>query len=252
MTSILLICCGFTAHLAKAGEYYVGVENVPYFPLFDFNNEAPNFTKDLLDEFGRQYNHTFHYVALPIKRFERWLVEEDIDFKYPDNVRWSSDRELYSQFTFSNSTIKLVAGTITLNEFKGGRDNLKVLGTLLGFHPTLWMEDIKAGRVTLYEHSSTMVLLQQLLRGQIDGINLEQSVVNYHLTKLGKQNEVKINKNFTYQVYDYQLSTIKHKKVIEQFNQFLTQNRAFVSQLKQTYQIVDHTPYIRTSTIAEK
>lgn len=229
--------------IASAKDFVVGVEDVSYYPLYDFSNGRGGYTQALLDEFGRQYGHTFTYLPLPIKRFSKWLIEHQIDFKYPDNVRWNPEGRVYDSFVYSEPTVRLVAGTLTLPQSELTPDKLRVLGTLLGFYPTQWIDKIKSGQVKLYEHSSTLVLIQQALRGHVDGIDIEPSVVNHHLKLLGKPGGLKVNKKFTYEVYDYYLSTIRHKDVILQFNEFLRNNKTFVAELQKKFEIIDPTPY---------
>jgi DNA-binding transcriptional ArsR family regulator len=90
-----------------------------------------------------------------------------------------------------------------------------------------------------------MILIQQMLRGDIDGIDIEPSVVNHHLDKLGKRGLIQIDKRFTFEVYAYYLSTIKHGPVIIQFNQFLKDNNVWLEQLRKKFKIVDHRPYLK-------
>lgn len=241
----IILAIASWCYSAQAKEFVVGVEDVSYYPLYDFPSGRGGYTKDLLDEFGRQYGHKFVYLPLPIKRFSRWLIEHQIDFKYPDNIRWNPDGKVYKDFVYSDATISLVAGTLTLAEKYKKRDQIKVLGTLLGFHPTQWIKEIKAGDVKLYEHSSTLVLIQQVLRGHVDGIDLEPSVVNYHLKLLGKADALRVNKDLSFEVYNYYLSTIRHKDVIAQFNEFLKRNQPFLKKLRTKYQIIDVSPYTK-------
>ncbi len=229
-------------------ELVIGVEDVAYFPLFDFLNEQPTFTTELFDAFAAEYGYKFIYYPMPVKRFGMWLFEKDIDLKFPDNARWN-ENEIVSRLTenklvYSKPVIDLVAGTITVDAELSDRSSVKVLGTLLGFFPTLWLDDISEGQVTLYESSSTMMLIQQLIRGQLDAINLEPNVVNYYLKKLN-QPTISINKNFKYEVYAYQLSSIKYPQVIKEFDAFLEANKEFVIQLRQKYELLDHTVYTK-------
>ena len=226
-----------------AKDFIVGVEDVSYYPLFDFGRGGESYAKELIDEFGRQYNYNFIYLPLPIKRFSRWLIEEQIDFKYPDNEMWNVSKSEQMPFIYSDSTIRLVAGTITPVGKKIKEGELKVLGTLLGFYPTQWINEIRSKEVKLYESSSTLVLLQNVLRGQVDAIDIEPTVVLHHLKILGKPNALELNTNFSYVVYDYYLSTIKHKGVILQLNQFLKDNKTFLSYLRTKYDVFDYKPY---------
>ena len=240
---VALWLCVFGIFPSSAKDYVVGVEDVSYYPLFDFGQGRESYAKELIDEFGRQYGHTFTYLPLPIKRFSKWLIEEQIDFKYPDNVRWNASQTAHETFIFSDSTIRLVAGTITVADKPMPKDRLKVLGTLLGFYPTLWINEIKRKEVTLYESSATLVLLQNVLRGQVDAIDIEPSVVMHHLKRLGRPNALALNTNYKFEVYDYYLSTIRHGDVIAEFNQFLKDNQAYLIKLRKKYEIFDHRPY---------
>ena len=234
--------------VSKRLEFVVGVEDVAYFPLFDFFTGSPTFTTELLDEFAAQNNYKFIYYPMPVKRFGMWLFEKDIDLKFPDNSRWNESEEIAKlaedKLTYSDTVLNLVAGTITVDPSVDETEDIKVLGTLLGFFPTLWIEHISNNSVKLYETSSTLMLLQQLVRGQLDAVNLEPNVVNHYLEKLNKP-RVTINKNFKYEIYSYHLSTRQHPRVIAQFNEFLKNNKSFVEGLKRKYKILDPEEYIR-------
>ncbi|QTH64412.1 hypothetical protein J1N51_02695 [Psychrosphaera ytuae] len=224
----------------------VGVEDVSYFPLFDFKHQHDTFTTELLRKFGEQYNYEFEYLAMPVKRFGMWLFEKDIDLKFPDNSRWNESDEvnlLSKNITYSLPVLDLVAGTITADSNIKAKQDIKIMGTLLGFHPTKWLDEVTSGQVILYESSSTMMLIQQLIRGQLDAINLEPSVVNHYLSLINKEGVANINKHFDYEVYSYHLSTVKHPSVIAEFNTFLQNNQSALNALKNKYKIIDPTPY---------
>lgn len=234
------------ADIAASQEFVIGVEDVPYYPLFDFQQNKPNFTTELLDEFARSKGYNFRYLSLPIKRSHKWLVDEDIDFKYPDNERWLGNKTNPENLVFSDPTLKLVGGTLVLaKNLNKSINDFKIVGTLLGFYPTLWVDEIKAGKVTLYENSSTMVLIQQALREQIDGLTLDPSVVEYHLQRLGRSGELVLNQHYQYQIYNYHLSTIKHANIITEFNAFLAQHQSFLQSLHQKYQLTDYRQYVK-------
>jgi len=243
---MFLFICLFIQRL-EAKEFIVGVEDVSYYPLFDFKSHRNTFSRELLDKFAQSKGYKFVYLPLPIKRFERWLLEEKIDFKYPDNARWYPEKSLKEKFTFSDSTIKLVAGTTVLKPFlKKEKLDFKALGTLLGFYPTTWIKQIERGQVALIEDASTTILIQQLLSQTVDGIDIEPSVIHHYLKKMGKSgNEVVIDKRYQYDVYDYHFSTIKYPKIINEFNQFLKINRSLVKEMIKKYRILDYRPYLK-------
>jgi len=245
-----LICCLFAlisfANL-QAQEFIIGVEDVSYYPLYEFKSNRNTHTRELLDTFAASKGYKFTYLPLPIKRFETWLVEEKIDFKYPDNSRWYSNTKTTEKFTFSESTIKLVAGTSVLkSSLKKDKSEFKSIGTLLGFYPTHWIEKIKSGQVKLYEDVSTKILVQQLIAGHIDGIDMEPSVIQYYLKELGKPSDTSIiDRRYRFDVYDFHFSTIKHPEIIEEFNAFLNNNKPLLEQLNKNYKIIDYRPYLK-------
>ena len=225
----------------------LGVEDLHYFPLFDFKNRHPTFTTELFDEFGKQFGYKFEFYPMPVKRFDKWLFEKDIDLKFPDNSRWNESEEvnrLSKVITYSRPVLHLVAGTITYNKNIKHKKDVKILGTLLGFYPTKWINEINSGQVELYESSSTLMLVQQLIRGQLDAINLEPTVVNHYLNQIREKEFVYINKNIDYEVYSYHLSSIKYPKVISDFNKFLVDNSEYVEGLRKKYKITDHKEYL--------
>ena len=234
----LLLCC---IQNLQAQEFIIGVEDVPYYPLYEFKSNRNTHSRELLDAFSSTKGYKFIYLPLPIKRFETWLLEEKIDFKYPDNSRWYSSAKTTEKCTFSESTIKLIAGTSVLqSSLKKSTSEFKSIGTLLGFYPTHWIEQIQSGKVKLYEDVSTKILVQQLVSGNIDGIDIEPSVIQYYLEELGKPSDTStIDRRYDYDVYDFHFSTIKHPKIIEEFNEFLRENKALLEHLNKKYKITD-------------
>ena len=232
---------------SQAQEFFIGVEDISYYPLYEFKTNRNTFSKELLNSFAASKGYKFTYLPLPLKRFERWLIEEKIDFKYPDNSRWYSNTLLKEKFTFSKSTIKLVAGTTVLkSSLKNNKSEFKHIGTLLGFYPTTWINQIRNGQVKLYEDVSTKILIQQLLAKNIDGIDIEPSVIRYYLEELGESTDVAvIDKKYDYEVYDYHFSTIKHPEIIKEFNEFLSSNKALLAELNRKYKIIDYKPYLK-------
>ncbi len=83
----LLLFVSFTSiTYSYAKEFIIGVEDVSYYPLYDFSStdtNRPSFSKDLLSTFFEQHNYSYRFVALPIKRFNKWYEENGIDFKFP-------------------------------------------------------------------------------------------------------------------------------------------------------------------------
>lgn len=250
ITLRVLLFCFFILFLlekSSAQEFIIGVEDIDYYPLYEFKSNRDTYSKELLNKFAASKGYKFIYLPIPIKRFEKWFFDEKIDLKYPDNPYWYTDSALPKNTTFSQSTIKLVAGTTVLKtSLNKNKSSFKTLGTLLGFYPATWIKQIRDGQVKLYEDISTKILIKKLLAKHIDGVDLEPSVIQYYLKMLGENTEVAvINKRYEYEVYNVSLSTIKHPKVIIEFNDFLKNNQQLIEEMKQKYHIFDYKPYLK-------
>lgn len=241
LKSICLTLLFANINLAISQEFIIGVEEVSYYPLYDFSaagTNKPSFSKDLLTTFFEQHDYSYRFIALPIKRFNKWYIENSIDFKFPDNMRWRDGEQHKLNITFSQPVVKLMAGTYVLkSNAKFERDKIEKLATILGFVPTLWLDKIESGELQLIEDSTPFGIVKHILHGNVEATNIDANVIRYNLKLLGKPNAIVLNTNIKHEVFSYHLSSIKHPEVIEQFNSFLQKNSALLQQLKQKYDI---------------
>lgn len=229
--------------LAYTQEFIIGVEEVSYYPLYDFSatdTNKPSFSKDLLTAFFEQHNYSYRFIAFPIKRFNKWYVEKGIDFKFPDNVRWRDDKENKLNITFSQSVVKLMAGTYVLkSNAKYKRDDIKKLATILGFVPTLWFDKVESKELKLIEDNSPYGIVKHMLHGNVDATNIDANVIRYNLKLLANPEAIILNTNIKHEVYSYHLSSIKHPEIIKQFDDFLQNNPSLLQQLKKKHDIIE-------------
>ena len=108
-----------------------------------------------------------------------------------------------------------------------------------GFTPNLYLDLVKAGEVILYENSGYDGLYQQVLTGKIDGAYANTRISRYYWRNIKGINDFPV-------VYDpdlphttdyYYISSIKHKKIIDEIDIFLkdTANKVAIDELKRTY-----------------
>lgn len=235
----------------QAKHFVIGVQDISYFPLYDFPN--PSFAKELLDKFAEKKGYTFDYLPLPIKRINNWFSDNNIDFKFPDNSRWLGGDFDYDQVTYSEPIVELIAcAVVSKNNRTITQQEVKKLGTLLGFHPTLWLDAIAQGKTELIESPSTLNIVRQVVFGSVDATNIEPNVVFHHLRLLKQEHTLVIADHIPFETYHYHLSTIKHQDILEQFNQFLRDNKPFIESLKKRYNILDPRPYRQWKKPAEQ
>ncbi|WP_448566890.1 hypothetical protein [Thalassotalea ganghwensis] len=242
MRALLLLYLTLLSCSLVAKEFIVGVQDVSFYPLYDFPN--PSYAKELLDTFAASKGYKFTYLPLPIKRIDYWYSENAIDFKYPDNKRWSGGQKFYPKLKYSLSTLELLAATVVpKNNLGKSRKSIKRLGTILGFHPTMWLDLIKKGNTVVVESPSALNIVKQLVHGHVDATNLEPSVVNHFLSLIGEEGALVVDLSLPHEVYSYHLSTINHPEILEEFNLFLTQNQALLLQLQKKYKITNLEKY---------
>ena len=237
--SILLSVTLLSLNKGFAKEFILGVEAVSYYPLFDFSTNdvsKPSFTKELLSQFFESHNYQYRFLPLPIKRFDKWFTEEGIDFKFPDNVRWRESNPL--NIVYSEPVVKLMAGAFVLKKNADmPRDKVRKLGTILGFVPTLWIEEINRGDVVLMEEYSPLSVVKHLLYGNVEATNIDENVIRFNLAQLDREGEIVLNKAIKHEVFAYHLSSVKYPEIIKEFNQYLRENKEAIEQLKKKYHI---------------
>lgn len=229
--------------LAEEKTFIIGVEDVSYYPIYDFSSASghhPSFTQELLSTFFEKHQYSYRFVALPIKRFNQWYVERGIDFKFPDNQRWRQGTDNPLGVTFSAPVLKLMSGSYVLkSRLPMARHEVKSMGTILGFHPTLWQNEVKSKELILQEESSPLSIVKHLLHGNVDATNIDGNVIRYNLKKLNRSGALVLNKAIYHEVYAFHFSSIKYPGVIAEFNAFLKNNAQQVKALKEKYQITE-------------
>lgn len=246
---ILLNICFFVfclnlGKVAQADNFVVGVEDLQYYPYFDFASDNNSFARALLDQFAKDNDHHITYLPLPIKQFPKWLFEENIDFKFPDNARWQEKNNIHHlKIIYSDEVLELIAGTLVL-EKNSNKDiaSFKSIGTVTGFYPTLWLDKIAQGKVSIFEDPSPTILVQYLLRGLIDGLDIDLAVANNEFRKLNLDEKIVFSNQIEQEVYSYQLSTVKYPEILIQFNQWQVEKRKFIEALKVEFGIKDVEP----------
>lgn len=241
---LLFLAVASSLSFAQAKEFIIGVEDIDYYPLYDFsinNRERESFTKELLSTFFRTHGYQFKFVALPIKRFDKWYEDDGIDFKYPDSPRWRNRITKKLDLTFSQPVLQLTAGSYVLKKNQNrSRNSVKRLGIMFGFFPTLWYDKLQNGTLEKFEAHSSFSLVKHLLHGNVDVIDADNNVINYNLKKLQKnEDEIVLNQHIKHVRYAHHFSTIKHVKIMQEFDDFMVNQSELVANIKKKYNIVE-------------
>lgn len=225
-----------------AQNLVVGVEKLDYLPYYSgVDGEYKGFARELLDSFAKARGYNLEYKELPVRRLFKELLDESVDFKFPDNPYWQSDMKKVKKIVYSDTVVKTVDGVMVLPANKGkGIKNFKKIGTVMGFTPWPFKDMINKGEMKVSENPNFKGLLNQVIKGRVSGAYLNPVVTAYQLKNVLKQpNALVYDPQLPFSKNNYLLSTVKHKKVIDAFNTFLTENKALVQSLKDKYEIVE-------------
>lgn len=241
MVSHLLLFLSLISTSAFALPVYtVGVEDIDYMPIFSSTHNPANFkgyAREVLDRFAKSEKIEFRYVPLPVKRFINVYQSGKLDFAFPDNPKWDLPKKENLNIIYSNPIIIFQDAVFVRPENLGlGIEQMKVLGNLKGFSAWKFQKYIDSGKMSVVSTHAPESLIQMALLGRVDGINMAQQVVRYHLKKIGNEKGLVSDPELLpSQNSYYYFSTLRHPEVIKKLNLFLKKDAANIQQLKKKY-----------------
>jgi hypothetical protein len=118
---ILGVAGWLPAYYACAQPFIVGVEDNESFPYYAYvGGQYRGFGRELLDAFFSDRGYEYRYRALPVSRLsESFVIEQSVDFKYPDNALWSTQLKQNRILVYSDPVVALTEGVSVLPENRG-------------------------------------------------------------------------------------------------------------------------------------
>ena len=241
---IFVIFFNFIIHNAYSLEknsFIIGVQNFEeYLPYSEYkNNKYNGFNREILDFFASSKGYKFIYKAYPIKRLYKYFLNGKVDLKYPDNPYWSAKLKKGKDLTYSKPVVKYIDGVIVLKVNKGrGIEHLKLLGVIRGFTPFAYLNQIKSGTIKVNENDDYSGLLLQTIKRRVDGAYSNIAVSQYYLENvIQKKNALVFDPDLPHTSSHRHLSSLKHPKLINEFNNFLKTQRTAIEKLKNKHQV---------------
>lgn len=236
-----LACLSLFALSAQAENLIVGVEAIDQFPIYrGEGNEYSGFGRELLDDFATKYKHKLTYSPLPILRLhDELLKSKGVDLKFPDNLEWNPDMRKGVTVAYSKPVLVVTEGLSVLPAHKGrGLDKVKTIGAMRGFTPWQYLDAIKAKKMVFSEVTTFDALVKMAESQRIDGLFANTYVVSYYLKSTRKQPELLVfDDTLPYTQTPFHLSSVKHPKVVAEFDEYLVKEKATVDKLKAKYGI---------------
>lgn len=236
ISTVLLIS---TSSLVSAKTITIGVEDLNYFPYYGkVQDEYEGYARKIFDLFAEKSGHEIKYAFYPVIRLGGALQDGSIDFKFPANPNWAKDSKVGLDITYSDSVCDYIDGVL-VREDKLGQDH-KTIGIMRGFTPWGLKPEVRNGGVNILEHSVFEGMLKKVLTGRIDGA-YSNIFVGAHLqrtdSRLSSMGNLAFDPSVGFEEGSYFLSTIKHKDILKEFNEFLKDNHELINEMQKEYNL---------------
>lgn len=130
---------------------------------------------------------------------------------------------------------------VLLQNIEMGIEQMQNLGTIQGFTPQLYLKLIQTEEIKVFENQNFTSLLKQLLFGRVDGAYASVAISNNNYDKLDKKlkskGELVFDPNLPHIKSSYSMSTVKYPEIIEQFNEFLVNEKTILNNLKRKFKV---------------
>jgi len=243
MRWLALLLVVFLSGPLRADRYVIGIEQIDYYPHYDFSKrQQRGYFVDLIQLFSEKTGHQFTFMPLPVKRLYQSSTSE-IDLIYPDNPQWQQHYEAGIDKVFSKPVIFTLGSTLVKPEQQHiSLEQFRSLAVIHGFVPTKWLALKNQYKYRMVDVPDVASALGLVLKGRLDGANIEYNVAQHYLRSIAAQDQLVIAEQLPFTQLPFLLSTVKHPKLLAQFDQFLLDNAAQVAALKQKYQLQEQRP----------
>ncbi len=240
---LILLFSGYFCCSLQAKTYVIGIEQLDYYPHYDFKSAQPRgYFFDLIQLYSKWSGDTFVFKALPVKRLYKDSVELT-DFVYPDNLAWQPhlDIDQKTEKYYSAPVIYTLGATMVLPQKQQiTLATFKVLANIHGFSPTRWFELRQKHKFKILDVPDAESALRMAIRGRVDAANVEYNVAQYHLQQMQSAGALVMAEHLPFTNLAFHLSSQKHPEQILRFNQFLIEEQDQIQQLKRRYALVEY------------
>lgn len=224
-----------------AKELVVGIQQLDYFPHFDFSaNQRRGYFYDLMQLFGRTHGYQIRFMPLPVKRLYQEL-DAGLDLVYPDNPAWQNHGN--GRKTFSDPLVYSLGSSLVLPDKAHYQlRDVRTVALIHGYTPTKWLEASVEYRFEMIDVADTAGALGLVLKGRVDTTPVELNVAKAWLARRGLPEALVVAKDLPFTQLPFLLSTTTQPALIEEFNQFLRQQAEQIAALKKRYQLHESRP----------
>lgn len=221
----------------------VGVETTDYAPYFYLDQEEKyqGAAREIIDLFARSQKVELDYHPMPVPRLFNEFVKGHIDLKFPDNPLWSASLQSNVLVYYSTPVLDVKEALIIIESNKTKYNKtikekeIKIVGSILGFSTPGIEKNIEKQEFELVRTKKVEQLIHMLASDRVDAIYFNADVAIDIAKKLYPNKKLLVYSKYPVLNYAYHLSSIKHQKLINEFNQFLVDKKIEVKAIKSRY-----------------
>lgn len=220
----------------------VGVEELDYYPSYAVRDgRYVGAARDILDAFAASAGLRFEYRPLPVKRLYADLFAGAVDLKFPDTPDWNPAGKQGQNIVYSRPVLPYIDGVmVPLERVGGGLDGFKTLGTVSGFTPFAWLDELAKGKVKVSETPHISSLLRQAATERVNGAYVNVAMARHHLRQTPElAGALVFDPGLPHAAGDYLVSSIRRGDVLAKLDAWLAANADAVAAIKKKYGLAE-------------
>lgn len=231
-----------SVHAAEPETLTVGVEELDYYPSYALRDgQYVGAAREILDAFAASAGLRFDYRPLPVKRLYADLFTGAVDLKFPDSPDWNPAGKQNQNVVYSLPVLPYIDGVMVRRERAGaGLGGFKTLGTVSGFTPFAWLDELAKGAVKVSETPHISSLLRQAATERVDGAYVNVAVARHHLRQTPElADSLAFDPGLPHAAGNYLVSSIRRGDVLAKFDAWATANADAVTAIKKKYGLAE-------------
>lgn len=225
-----------------AVELRIGVQQLDYYPHFDFSaGQKRGYFVELMRLFARSHSYQIRFVPLPVKRLYQEL-DNGLDLVYPDNPAWPNELPMMQKVFSDPVVFSLGSSMVRPEKAHYQLSDVQTVAFIHGYTPTKWLAASRQFRFEMVDVADTGAALGLVLKGRVDATPVELNVANAWLARQQQPGALVVAQQLPFTQLPFLLSTVNRPELIEQFNQFLSVHAAEIAALKKRFALQENRP----------
>jgi ABC-type amino acid transport substrate-binding protein len=216
----------------------LGVEDTNYAPYFYLDNQKrfQGAAREIFDLFSETSDLNISFSPMPVPRLFNEFVKGNVELKFPDNPLWSASLTANVKVHYSAPVLNITESLMVLEQEPAvAKKEIKLVGTILGFSIPGIAEFVANHEFETVKTREIEQLMHMLVSNRVQGVYFNENVARNLVKKIYPNKSLIRHSQYPPFKYAYHLSSIKHPKLIEQFNAFLISHHEELDAIRSRY-----------------